>query len=530
MEEEMVNEQSLKNQGNGSEIDAEEFNSQKSWRARKNSRRTRRSSNTHFHDLDDNGNLRSEAPYLEDSGGKALDDLDIVMEELRQIHQKSRKFVKVRQDLHNDHNKQSDQTQPVVEEKLNAAIEVFINQRSRNNTQLGEDNKTLQSKEFMDALQTLSSNKEFILTLLQDPNSRLLKQIGSLEDAQFEEKQKPNLIPESNMSKENRVHAKTDDVINHKQRKFFRRRSKSQEIYPPMEDETPRPSSKIIILKPGPVGLQSPSAQTNVNTPVHSQYAEKRTMQGERNTSQFSFTEIKRKLKHAMGKDRHGISQEGTIRRFPSEQLKWSNSERGISGENLGWSSPNRDHFYTEKFAKSPLGIKRGDKIVKSKGVEAVSPTEASDFPRPGMPNIYIEAKKHLVEMLDNEDETTTLSSGQLPKSLGRILSFPEYNSSPSCSPRENSKDSMLHSQMREPITDPIHGTNDDRLQHVRDDHVTGPSPSTQDLEIESSCSDKYPNECTNVEVPCENGNTVDEDVASTGHTSPKGVLLLIIS
>ncbi|XP_009799667.1 uncharacterized protein [Nicotiana sylvestris] len=526
MEEEMVNEQSLKNQGNGSEIDAEEFNSQKSWRARKNSRRTRRSSNTHFHDLDDNGNLRSEAPYLEDSGGKALDDLDIVMEELRQIHQKSRKFVKVRQDLHNDHNKQSDQTQPVVEEKLNAAIEVFINQRSRNNKQLGDDNKTLQSKEFMDALQTLSSNKEFILTLLQDPNSRLLKQIGSLEDAQFEEKQKPNLIPESNMSKENRVHAKTDDVINHKQRKFFRRRSKSQEIYPPMEDETPRPSSKIIILKPGPVGLQSPSAQTNVNTPVHSQYAEKRTMQGERNTSQFSFTEIKRKLKHAMGKDRHGISQEGTIRRFPSEQLKWSNSERGISGENLGWSSPNRDHFYTEKFAKSPLGIKRGDKIVKSKGVEAVSPTEASDFPRPGMPNIYIEAKKHLVEMLDNEDETTTLSSGQLPKSLGRILSFPEYNSSPSCSPRENSKDSMLHSQMREPITDPIHGTNDDRLQHVRDDHVTGPSPSTQDLEIESSCSDKYPSEYTNVEVPCENGNTVDEDVASTGHTSPKGDLI----
>lgn len=440
MEEEMVNEQSLKIQGNGSEINAEEFSSQKSWRARKNSRRTRRPSNTHFHDLDDDGNLRSEAPYHQDSGGKALDDLDIVMEELRQIHQKSRKFVEVRQDLHNDHNKQSEQTHPVVEEKVNAAIEVFINQRSRNNTQLGEDNKTLQSKEFMDALQTLSSNKEFILTLLQDPNSRLLKQIGSLEDAQFEEKQKPNLIPESNMSKENRVHAKTDDVINHKQRKFFRRRSKSQEIYPPMEDETPRPSSKIIILKPGPVGLQSPSAQTNVNTPVHSQYAEKRTMQGERNTSQFSFTEIKRKLKHAMGKDRHGISHEGTIRRFPSEQLKWNNSERG------------------------------------------------------------------------------------------KILSFPEYNSSPSCSPRENSKDSMLPSQMRESLTDPIQGTNDDRLQHVREDLVMGPSPSTQDLGIESSCSDKYPSEYTNVEVPCENGNTVDEDVASTGHTSPKGVLLLIIS
>ncbi|XP_016538067.2 uncharacterized protein LOC107839191 isoform X1 [Capsicum annuum] len=530
MEEEMVHEQSLKDQCNGSEIDVGEFNSEKSWRARKNSRRTRRASprpsNTHSLDLGDAGNLRSEAPCHQDSGGMALDDLDIVMEELRQI-QKDRKFVKLHQGLHNDHNKRSDQTQPVVEEKVNAAIEVFINQRSKNNKQLGEDNKTLQSKEFMDALQTLSSNKDFILKLLQDPNSRLVKQIGSLEDAQFDEKQRRNLISESNRSEENRVDAKTDDVINHKQRKFFRRRSRSQEIYPPMGDETPQPSSKIVILKPGPAGLQSPSAQINVNTPMRSQYTEKRTIQNERNTSQFSFTEIKRKLKHAMGKDRHVISSEGTIRRLPSEQLKRSNSDRGISGENLGWSSPNRDHFYTERFAKSPLGMKRGDKIVKSKGIEAATQTEAPDFPRPGMSNIYVEAKKHLVEMLDNEDETAEVSSGQLPKSLGRILSFPEYNSPPGCSPRKNSKDSMLPSQMKEPLTDPILGENDDRLQHVQEDHVTGASPSSQDIEIESSCSDAYPNECTksactNLEVPCENGDTLDENVSSTGHTSPE--------
>lgn len=527
MEEEMVNEQSLKEQCNGSEIDAEDIDGQKSWRSRKNSRRTRRAfsrpSNTHTHDLDDAGNLKSEAPCHQNSGGTPLDDLDIVMEELRQIHQKNRKFVKLRQGLHNAHNKQSDQAHPVVEEKVNAAIEVFINQRSRNNKQLGEDNKTLQSKEVMDALQTLSSNKDLIMRLLQDPNSRLVKQIGSLEDAQFEEKQRPKLISESNMLEENNVHAKTDDVINHKQRKFFRRRSKSQEIFPPMGDETPRSSSKIVILKPGPAGLQSPSSQINVNTPARLQHTEKHSMQNERNTSQFSFTEIKRKLKHAIGKDRHGISPEGTIRRFPSEQLKRSNSDRGIFGENLGWSSPNRDHFYTEKFAKSPLGMKSGDKIVKSKGIEAVTLAEASDFPRPGISNIYIEAKKHLVEMLDNEDETTEVSSGQFSKSLGRILSFPEYNSSPGCSPRKNSKDGMLP-----PITDPVQEENDDRLQSVQEDLVTGPSLSSQDIEIESSCSDKYPDECTksagsNPEVPCENGNTLDENAASTDHTSPEG-------
>lgn len=517
MEEEMVNEQSVKEQCDGSEMDAEDFDSQKSWRSRKNSRRTRRAL----------PRPSNEAPcHQEISGGTALDDLDIVMEELRQIHQKNRNFVKLRQGLHNAHSKQSDQAHPVVEEKVNAAIEVFINQRSRNNKQLGEDNKTLQSKEVMDALQTLSSNKDLIMRLLQDPNSRLVKQIGSLEDAQFEEKQRRNLISESNISEENHVNAKKDDVISHKQYKFFRRRSKSLEIYPPMGDETPRSSSKIVILKPGPASLQSPNAQINVNTPARSQSTEKHTVQNERNTSQFSFTEIKRKLKHAMGKDRHGIPPEGTIRRFPPEQLKRSNSDRGIFGENLGWSSPNRDHFYTEKFAKSPLGMKGGDKkTVKSKGVEAITLAEASDFPRPGISNIYIEAKKHLVEMLDNEDETTEVSSGQLSKSLGRILSFPEYNSSPGSSPRKNSKDGILPSQMKEPITDPVHEENDDKLQHVREDHVTGPSPSSQDIEIESSCSDEYPTECTksagsNLEFPCENGNTLDENAASTDHTS----------
>ncbi|KAH0714833.1 hypothetical protein KY284_007738 [Solanum tuberosum] len=69
--------------------------------------------------------------------------------------------------------------------------------------------------------------------------------------------------------------------------------------------------------------------------------------------------------------------------------------------------------------------MKRGDEIVKSKGVELVTLTEAFDFPLPGMSNINIEAKEHPVEILDNENERTKVSSRQLPKSLARIRSFP---------------------------------------------------------------------------------------------------------
>ncbi|PHT31217.1 hypothetical protein CQW23_27554 [Capsicum baccatum] len=78
-----------------------------------------------------------------------------------------------------------------------------------------------------------------------------------------------------------------------------------------------------------------------------------------------------------------------------------------------------------------------GVKIVKSKGVEVVKSKGVKQSHRlrhltfPGLEclNIYIEAKKQLVELLDNKNERTEVSSGQLHKSLGKILPFPVYDS-----------------------------------------------------------------------------------------------------
>ncbi|RAL54154.1 hypothetical protein DM860_004625 [Cuscuta australis] len=258
------------------------------------------------------------------------------------------------------------------EEQLSYAMKVFINHKLKNSNKFLREEGEISddSKELTDALETLRANTELFHRLLQDPNSNLVKHIESLNDG---------------------LEKVADEIIERNQQppKFTpRRRSKSQ--------GSSQPSNKIVILKPGPVRL-----------PVHNK------VQSERNMSLFSFTEIRRKLKHVMGKDREGTSP---------EIKKSVNSEKGVSGENVGWSSPNRNHFYTERFAKKRV------------------------------PNIYLEAKKHIFEMLESGEEKEGSSmSGNLSKSLGKILSLPSdyYISSRSSSGNSFSSEDQISSSQR---------------------------------------------------------------------------------
>ncbi|XP_031129049.1 uncharacterized protein LOC116030839 isoform X4 [Ipomoea triloba] len=440
MEEEMFGEASPKDQRNDVEIQPEAFNSHKgSHTKRRKCKRTFRTSDRSrsmsLSDLDDVKNVGSDVSCRQVLNS---DDFQIIMEELGQIHVKTNSFRK--KDVRN---KQSDQDRPVLEEKLSAAIEMLVNQKSKDSRHFEEDETAYNSQELMDALQTLSSNKELCWKLLQDPNSRLVNHMESLED-RVEKGRKSNSRLKSNLMQKNVVHAKTDAIGNSKRGHFFRRRSKSQESYPLMEDERSRPSSKIVILKPGPAGLQFPGSPIDVSSSVHSPHTMGNKLQNGKSSSHFSFTEIKRRLKKAMGKECQGISHEEIVHK------KHSDIDKGISGENIGWSSPNRNHFYTERFARpSPIHFKRGDKKGKPKDIEEATINEASNYPKLEISNIYLEAKKHLLEMLDNGEKEEELISEKLPKSLGRILSLPEYNTSSNCSPRKCTHEDVLPPRMR---------------------------------------------------------------------------------
>ncbi|KAL7233250.1 hypothetical protein ACSBR1_016978 [Camellia fascicularis] len=161
-----------------------------------------------------------------------------------------------------------------------------------------------------------------------------------------------------------------------------------------------------------------------------------------------------------MGKERHVAH---------SNDQNSGNNDKGVGREKGGWNSPNRNHFYNERFARPAIGVKNKDNNCKLKDTETSSGNETVDFAKLRVSNIYVEAKKHLSEMLSNGDEIEDFSSQQLPKSLGRILSLPEFNLSPICSPRRD---------------------NANTGQLTQENHVSHLSPSQQDLNDQSCISD----------------------------------------
>ncbi|XP_042046346.1 uncharacterized protein LOC121792456 isoform X2 [Salvia splendens] len=380
---------------------------------------------------------------------RSLDNLDLemIMEELAQINQKNVNGSE--NDLHGDLDAPSGQTVNVVEEKLVAAVILLAEQRLNSSKHFGDDGNNCCSKEFMDALQTLSLNKGLLLKLLKDPDSKLVKHMQSLEDARLGTDTITNSLLASTLSEDKLGKLKCDESSSHKQRNFFRRRTKSQESDPVAGDRDLQNHKKTIILKTGQAGAQSPQIDTRVSSLRLQFPGMDNKLQNDKNTSQFSFTEIKRKFRHAIGKERHGVSPDRLDPKFSQKHQNSNTGDKGSTGENLCWSSPNRNHFYTERFLTSSPSLKKGEQVGKLNYGGSVAVSETSQYSRLRGSNIYVEAKKHLSEMLNNGSETPELVTRPLPKSLGRILSLPEYNNgTPCCSPRKYGDD-ILTTQIK---------------------------------------------------------------------------------
>ncbi|KAL1546284.1 hypothetical protein AAHA92_22901 [Salvia divinorum] len=381
---------------------------------------------------------------------RSLDNLDLemIMEELAQMNQKNVNGSE--NDLHGDLDAPSDQTVNVVEEKLVAAVILLAEQRLNCSKHFGEDGNNCCSKEFMDALQTLSLNKGLLLKLLKDPDSKLVKHVQNLEDSRLGRDTISNSLPASNLSEDKPGKLMCDESSSRKQRNFFRRRTKSQESYPVAGDKNLQNYKKTIILKTGQARAQSPQIDTRVSSLRLQSPGMDDKLQNDRNTSQFSFTEIKRKLRHAIGKERQDVSPDRLNLKFSQKHQNSNTGDKGSTGENLCWSSPNRNHFYTERFLTSSPSLKKGEQVGKLKDGGSMAVSETSQYSRLRGSNIYVEAKKHLSEMLNNGSETPESVTRQLPKSLGRILSLPEYNNgTPCCSPRKYGDDIFMTTQIK---------------------------------------------------------------------------------
>lgn len=412
MEEEMLGEQDQKTQesiGNG---EAKLNTSGDGGHMKKNRRWMK---NKMSLDLDASGFIAAEDLATERSSHRkhkscSSVDLNVFVEELcSRIHQKDTSCLKHGQDGEYDIQSMGDSS--FIEKKLWESTKVLVN-HCTDGKNCTKDGKIQPSEELTDALQILNSNKDLFLKLLQDPSSQLVKHIKSSQDIRVEEG-KFKVLTGSDMLQQ--------EIGNAKQQNNFWRRFKGLERNSSKKTHTSEDISRIVVLKPGPPS----SIKSDTTTPCSSLPGSPTGDKGQtkRAFSPFPFAEFRRKLKHAMRKEHHGLSHQ------PSDDLpNPSNRDKKTSGETIGMASPSRDHFFIERIPKSSVGMKKVDKIGKLKDDSALTPEQR-------VSNIYIEARKHLAEIVGNGDVDTDNSGKKRPRSLGRILAYSGY-SSPICSPR----------------------------------------------------------------------------------------------
>ncbi|PIM99567.1 hypothetical protein CDL12_27941 [Handroanthus impetiginosus] len=459
MEKEMLNEQSSENQTNCSEIDYDRTDSKhEKIRTLHNSSR-----NMDVSELDAAKCSMPENFY----NFSGIDDLhlEIIMQELAKINQETNAGLDIR----------PGQTLTVLEEKLSAAVDMFIDQRLINSKHFGEGGETCWSKEFMDAQQTISSNKDLFLKLLQDRNMLLVKHVQSLEEAPLG-KDRTCCSSPSYRSEEIPKDSRPDKLSSHRHHNFFHRRTKSLSSFRFRGEKDCQSSNKIDVLEPRSAGTQSPQADLDIsNILMHSRCKTSNKVRYERNASQFSFTGIKQKLRHAIGKWKQGIS-------------------------------PNRNHFHTERFAKSSTSFQKGEheQVGKSKDSDLTMVNQTCQYAKLEVSNIYIEARKHLSEMLNNGDENVDATTRPMSVSLGRILSLPDHIGSSCCSPRKYSDGSFAAALM---MKNDVNG--------FLEENFSGPVNEVQCVNVNVSIPLEGDNECSS-EIQSVTQDTITPEVSSS--------------
>ncbi|GMH22468.1 hypothetical protein Nepgr_024311 [Nepenthes gracilis] len=384
MEEEMIGEQDQKDQATSME-----GKSKHGGHARRNRRQVSRKS----FDIGDadlcaaEGLVSQNCTHPKHKSANSF-DLSVIMEKLySQIDQTNIHFSTYNHDI--ELLTQSNPDFSVIEQNMEEALKVCVSHFTDEKS-FTKDGKIQPSKELLDALSILKSNKEVFPKLLQDPDSPLVKHMPKLWDFQVEKDRNSKKFVE-------------EDLGNTKQESFFWRKFKGLERSLLKKNENSQDLDRIVVLKPGLPGslnMDLPTSSSLLQSPNNSG----NNGQIEKASSNFSFTMFRRRLKSAMSK----------------EQLKLTEIDNAV-GENGGIPSPSRNHFFIERIPRLSVFTKSGGSFTPERRVS----------------NIYIEAKKHIAEVIGGSDVDANLLSRKVPKSLGRILSFPEY-SSPISSPRKD--------------------------------------------------------------------------------------------
>ncbi|KAF8395118.1 hypothetical protein HHK36_019059 [Tetracentron sinense] len=337
-----------------------------------------------------------------------------------------------------EHRKQLLEMHEFLQEKLDKAKKASLKQKSINGKELIGDVSLHQSKEFLDALEIFSVNKELFLKILQGRDSAPVHHFPSLQASNAKMGlTKLGSFPVADSSGRSDRSSK----LKHQQ-KEIRSLTKCEEkqagnSVPKLlvSESSEDIYAKSMTLMAGDIvgGILKPdqgSSGVGDNSSLGSPCQLKN--QGENQVVIKHFKDIKERIKHAIGKSRkesHRISMDAIFHRIPYGRMlykdtkkmadQWKETAIDRDDKDSPRSSYESDGSISALHKGGVYSIKRTSSLNES--LDRYSQLFESSFRK--------EAKWHLSERLKLTNGDGVLPGGHAPKSLGRILSLPDLES-----------------------------------------------------------------------------------------------------
>ncbi|XP_037478899.1 uncharacterized protein LOC119356097 isoform X1 [Triticum dicoccoides] len=345
----------------------------------------------------------------------------------------------------------------VIQKALEDVAEAVISHQSANADYITSSGEA-RSKELVDALQLLSSNKELFLMLLRDPSSRLLQCLQNLYTSLGGPKLEPTESDEVNKLQVATNGIEQSEVSPSKvQRKYnsFLQEDKLVMRKPSQLNDTSRGLSTIVILKPSPARSQGSLISSSVtSSPLSNHNNMPGQVKSGKAPHHFSLRELRRRLKLAT---------------MSSSTFHNADPPKQFAVESMSISSESTDSSDCE-IAKEPSIVVDKKTNFRDSGIGM-----GNDATHGVGSFSYEKARKHLIEKLDNQDEdiSQTLHKSE---SIRRLISHPEDEAfSPSHSPPE------------EGISISQEATDSSSQIIEQDDSSANFSPPSEDQETEST-------------------------------------------
>ncbi|KAL5215503.1 hypothetical protein ABZP36_006904 [Zizania latifolia] len=311
-----------------------------------------------------------------------------------------------------------------IQKALEAVAEAVISHQSANGKYTSSSSEA-RSKEFVDALQLLSSNEQLFLMLLQDPSSRLLQCLQNLYISLGSPKLELAKPDKDTNLKVTCSSLEQSEVSNYKVQKghnSFLKEDKLVMRRPPKLHDNSRGLSRIVILKPSPTRSQtSLISNSAISSPLSNHTDSQGQGDSDKNALNFSLRELKRRLRLAISNNRKDNM---------SSAFQKDDTTKQFLLESMSTSMPSIDS-YCEKAEKSSTADKKTNPEDSGSGMGNDATHCVSSFS-------YEKAKKHLIERLDNQRDDSPQMVHK-SETFGRLISYSERDTfSPTHCPQED--------------------------------------------------------------------------------------------